>query len=144
MLRSTTCLLTLLVACQSHAVSPEQMADLHAACQATTPTGVGGSGARADASTAVDAPGAAPVILYGASWCDACGLAKRYMTWLRIPFVERDVEEDPTAAPALAATMNAAGLAGHPYGLPVLDVRGTVMVGFSPCNLERAWASRKP
>jgi glutaredoxin len=121
------------------------MADFHVACQARMGTDGGLSDAPAGAPAAVDAQAATPVILYGASWCEACGVAKRYMTWLHIPFVDRDVEEDPSAAGALAATMKASGLADHPYGLPVLDVRGTVMVGFSPCNLERAWAApRRP
>jgi glutaredoxin len=99
-------------------------------------------GAAGDA-VAVDPRGATPVILYGASWCGACSVAKSYMTWLHIPFVERDVEEDPSALQALAAAMKAAGLGDHPNTIPVLDVRGTVMVGFNPCNLESAWASAR-
>ncbi len=37
------------------------------------------------------------------------------------------------------ATLHGAGLQAS-SDLPVMDVRGTVTVGFMPCVLEKAWA----
>jgi glutaredoxin len=79
-----------------------------------------------------------PVVIYGADWCEACDTAKEYLARRRIPFVERDVDQDPKAQAAMEATVAAAGLAPVP-GLPVLDVRGTVTFGFMPCVVDAAW-----
>src|SRR5258706_7920272 len=46
---------------------------------------------------AENAPAGTPVLLYGASWCQACDVAASYMTRRGIPFVERGVEEEPPA-----------------------------------------------
>jgi glutaredoxin len=85
------------------------------------------------------APAGTPVLLYGASWCEACDIAASYMTRRGIPFVERDIEEDPEAEAALTSTLRLAGLDTDVVALPVIDVRGTVMRGFYPCVVEVAW-----
>ncbi|MBI2885884.1 MAG: glutathione S-transferase N-terminal domain-containing protein [Chloroflexi bacterium] len=36
--------------------------------------------------------------MYSASWCPDCRRAKRFLTQHGFPFVEIDIEEDPTAA----------------------------------------------
>jgi len=56
----------------------------------------------------------------------------------RIPFVERDVEEDPGAQADSDRALARAGLVST-HTLPVVDVRGTVMIGFMPCIVEAAW-----
>jgi glutaredoxin len=85
------------------------------------------------------APAGTPVVLYGASWCKACDVATLYMTRRGIPFVEKDIEEDPGAEAAVLSTMRLAGLDTDVMALPVIDVRGTVMRGFYPCIVEAAW-----
>jgi glutaredoxin len=85
------------------------------------------------------APAGTPVLLYGASWCQACDIATSYMTRRGIPFVERDVEEDPAAEAAATSALERAGLDTAVLALPVIDVRGTVMRGFYPCVVEAAW-----
>jgi glutaredoxin len=84
-------------------------------------------------------PAGTPVLLYGAAWCPACGIAASYMARRGIPFVERDVEEDPGAQAAATSTLRLAGLDADVLALPVIDVRGTVMRGFYPCVVEVAW-----
>jgi glutaredoxin len=86
-------------------------------------------------------PAGTPVVVYGASWCEACAIAAAYLTRRGIPFVEKDVEEDDAAAVARLATLIAAGLQPRKT-LPVVDVRGTVTLGFYPCVVEEAWAAR--
>ena len=76
------------------------------------------------------------VIIYGASWCHACHDAARYLASHNIPYVEKDIEESPEAAREMQAKLRAAGQRGG--SIPVLDVRGTVLIGFSPAEVERA------
>jgi glutaredoxin len=143
----TTALCTLMcllgVACHAASLSPQQIDDLHAQCQAHL-SSVGRQPVERSRNVGVripaDPPGT-PVVVYGASWCDACHLAAQYMTREHIPFVERDVEKEPAARAAANAALVAAGLRGEIHTLPVIDVRGTVMLGFDSCILEQAWAS---
>ena len=80
------------------------------------------------------------VIIYGASWCKACGATEKYLAQRGVPYVEMDVERDPSARESLAAMLADAGLPPT-SALPVVDVRGTVMTGFYPCVFEVAWAA---
>ena len=57
-----------------------------------------------------------------------------------IPYRVEDVDGDEGQR-ARVATLVAAGLPVS-SALPVLDVRGTVTVGFNPCELENAWGKR--
>jgi glutaredoxin len=86
---------------------------------------------------AADAPQNRPkVIIYGASWCHACHDAARYLTKRNIPFVEKDIEQDPAAAREMNAKLRAAGRRGG--SIPVLDVRGTILIGFAAEEVEQA------
>lgn len=74
------------------------------------------------------------VIIYGASWCGACHQAAAYLQRRHIAFVEKDIEQDPAAAQEMAAKAQRAGV---PTGsIPILDVRGTILRGFSPEAIE--------
>jgi glutaredoxin len=132
------------LACGCHSalkLTPKQNEDLHLACQKR----LAGKDAPPDRSTIVGflpergAKGT-PVTIYGASWCDACHVAADYMRQYGIPFIEVDVEQDAETQAKLEALVLRAGL-GKVKGLPVLDVRGTIAVGFNPCVLEAAWAA---
>ncbi|NOU33437.1 MAG: NrdH-redoxin [Polyangiaceae bacterium] len=80
-------------------------------------------------------PGA-KIIIYGASWCGACHEAAAYLRRKNIPYVEKDVETEPGAAAEMSAKLQGAGL---PRGsIPVLDVRGRILVGFSPDAVDQA------
>lgn len=76
------------------------------------------------------------VIVYGASWCGACHEATAYLRMKGIPYVEKDIEEDPAAAVEMKGKLQRAGLRSG--SIPVLDVRGKVLVGFSPRAIEDA------
>lgn len=83
-------------------------------------------------------PAHASVILYGASWCSACHSAAAWMRAHHIAFVEKDIEQDPGAQQEMMAKAQRAGV---PTGsIPILDVRGHILVGFSPPDIERALA----
>ncbi len=76
------------------------------------------------------------VIIYGASWCGPCHQAQAYLERRGIPFVEKDIEEDPAAAREMQAKLRKAGMGGG--SIPVLDVKGKILVGFSPGAVEAA------
>lgn len=86
---------------------------------------------------AVDA-GAEPdrpvVILYGAAWCGACKAARSYLGTKRVPFVYKDIERDPAASRELAAKAARAGVPAN--RIPILDVRGRLMIGFDQARLD--------
>ncbi len=90
------------------------------------------------ADTAAAAQGTGQVIVYGASWCSACHQAMAYLQRRHIPYVEKDIERDAAAAQEMQAKARRAGV---PTGsIPILDVRGHIMVGFNPEAIERALA----
>lgn len=80
------------------------------------------------------APGTAVVTLYGASWCGACQQARRYLAARKIPFIEKDIERDRGAAQELAE--KAARLGIPTDRIPILEVRGRLLIGFDQARLE--------
>jgi glutaredoxin len=87
-----------------------------------------------EAAPVGSAPGPAVVTLYGASWCGACKEARRYLAARKIPFVEKDIERDRGAARELAE--KAARLGIPTDRIPILDVRGRLLIGFDQARLE--------
>jgi glutaredoxin len=103
----------------------------------------GASGAAAGVAPDVAVAGSDPkaaarpaVIVYGASWCGACHQAAAYLKRKGVAFVEKDIEEDANAAREMQAKLAHAGM--HGGSIPVLDVRGRVMVGFNPQEVDSA------
>jgi glutaredoxin len=76
------------------------------------------------------------VIIYGAEWCGPCHQAAAYLRKKGIPFVEKDVEQDSGAAKEMRAKLAKSGL--HGGSIPVLDVRGKLLVGFSASAVDDA------
>lgn len=68
------------------------------------------------------------IVVYGASWCHACQSAAAYLRSQNVPFIERDIEAEPGARAEMQAKARAAGI--QPNGIPVIDVRGTIVTGF--------------
>ena len=99
---------------------------------------------RAEASPAPVEPGSgADVIVYGASWCNACRGAAAFLRERQVPFVERDIEQEPDARRAMVEAARAAGV--RTQGIPVIDFRGEIIAGFDQTALEAAIArSRTP
>lgn len=82
------------------------------------------------------APTGATVIVYSASWCGACRSTIAYLKQRRIPFIERDIEEDEGAAIEMDRKLARAGIRGGT--IPVLDVRGRIIVGFDKRAIDNA------
>jgi glutaredoxin len=91
-----------------------------------------------DAGAAPAAPPAAggpPVVtIYGTSWCGACRAAREYLTGRKIPFADKDIERDPEAARELAAKAAKMGIPTD--RVPVIDVRGRLLLGFDRARIE--------
>jgi glutaredoxin len=97
--------------------------------------------AMADAGTqpgTVDRTGAVKpvVIVYGASWCGACHQAMAYMKKKGIAFIDKDIEKDPGAEREMRSKLARAGI--NTGSIPILDVRGKILVGFSEEALNKA------
>jgi glutaredoxin len=76
------------------------------------------------------------VVIYGAEWCGACHDAARYLRRKGIAYVEKDIENDPAAAKEMQQKLAKSGMRGG--SIPVIDVRGKLMVGFDPGQLDAA------
>ena len=71
------------------------------------------------------------VTIYSATWCGFCHAAKQYLDKLGVKYTDKDVESDP------AAGLEAVDKSGQ-RGIPVLDVGGTVIVGFDRPRIDAA------
>lgn len=76
------------------------------------------------------------IIIYGASWCGPCHQAAAYFRQRGVAFVEKDIEEDGGAAREMQAKLASANMRGG--SIPVIDVRGKLLVGFDQRALDRA------
>ncbi len=98
------------------------------------------------AASRVRIPGAGPglkssvdwahgrIILYGTTWCGACSQAREFFRERGLDFVDRNVERDPEATAEMASKSAAVGVAAD--RVPVIDVRGKILVGFEQARLE--------
>lgn len=91
---------------------------------------------RAEPSSARPRAPSTDIVLYSTTWCGYCKKARNYLTAKKVFFTEKDVEKDPEASKELAQKAAAAGV--RPQGVPVIDVRGTLILGFDQAALERA------
>lgn len=80
------------------------------------------------------------VIIYGASWCGPCHQAAAYFKSHGVAFIEKDIEQDSGAAREMHAKLASAGKRGG--SIPVIDVRGKLVVGFDEGSIARALAAK--
>lgn len=85
------------------------------------------------------AGGGSDVIIYGASWCGACKQAARYFSQKGVPFTEKDIEKQPGARDEMMEKARAQGVSTG--GIPVIDVKGTLLPGFNQVRIEQLLAS---
>lgn len=86
-----------------------------------------------------EAVASSDVIIYGASWCGACKQAARFFTQKGVPFIEKDIEKEPGARSEMMAKAKSQGV--RTGGIPVIDVRGTLLGGFNAQRIEQLLAS---
>ncbi|MGC4091089.1 MAG: glutaredoxin domain-containing protein [Polyangiaceae bacterium] len=95
-----------------------------------------GPGSAEPARTAGKAAGAVLAIIYGASWCKPCHDAEAYLRQHGANVIKKDIEENEAAASEMKQKLSRAGMGGA--SIPVIDIMGRIMVGFSPPALDRA------
>lgn len=69
------------------------------------------------------------VTVYSADWCAFCHAAKDYLNKLGVAYTEKNVEED------IAFAKEAVEKSGQ-TGIPVLDIDGTIIIGFDRPKID--------
>jgi glutaredoxin len=98
------------------------------------PPGHAGSADGGAAPVIASAPGKPVVTIYGTSWCGACRTARQYFSERKIPFADKDIEQDAAAARELGEKASKMGIPTD--RVPVLDVRGRLLLGFDQARVE--------
>lgn len=70
------------------------------------------------------------VTIYSTSTCHYCTLAKAYFTKLGVAYVDKNVGVDRAAAQEMI-------MKSGQMGVPVVDIGGTILVGFQPEAFEK-------
>lgn len=96
----------------------------------------GPAGSASGAASAGAPVSGADVVIYGASWCGPCHKAAAYLKKKGVAFVEIDIERDAVAQREMKAKLAKAGVRGG--SIPVIDVRGRILVGFDERAVDRA------
>lgn len=81
------------------------------------------------------APREADVIVYKTDWCGVCKQLTAYLDRKGVKYVAKDIEKDPSAAGELQVKAKEKGI--KTGSVPVVDVRGELMVGFNRARLEQ-------
>ena len=71
------------------------------------------------------------VTIYSAPWCGFCVAAKQYLDKAGVKYTEKNVDEKREYA---EEAMQKSGQTG----IPVLDINGTIIVGFDRARIDTA------
>lgn len=76
------------------------------------------------------------ITVYSTSWCGFCHMAKAYFDKLGVKYKDVNVEND------MAAAKTAVEKSGQ-MGVPVIDIDGTIIVGFDRPRIDLALCDKK-
>lgn len=71
------------------------------------------------------------ITVYSAPWCGYCHAAMQYLDGLGVKYTKKDVDEDPANA---HESVEKSGQ----MGIPVIDINGTIIVGFDRPKIDAA------
>jgi len=71
------------------------------------------------------------VTIYSATWCAFCRSAKDYLDKLGVKYTVKDIDEDEGAGEESIQKSNQTGI-------PVIDIDGTIIVGFDRPRIDTA------
>jgi len=78
------------------------------------------------------------VLVFTTSWCPHCRTAVNWLASNKVPFKERNVEQDAGARGELAKLGSEAGIPEQMLStVPILYVKGQLMLGFNPAEVGR-------
>ena len=75
------------------------------------------------------------VIVYKTAWCGVCKKVESYLKKKGVTYEAKDIEKDRSAAAELQAKAQAKNV--RTGSVPVIDVRGELIVGFDRARLEK-------
>jgi glutaredoxin len=75
-------------------------------------------------------------VIYGASWCKPCHQAQDYLKGRGITVIMKDIEESEAAQAEMRQKLERSGRGGA--SIPVIDLMGQILIGYSPSALDRA------
>jgi glutaredoxin len=75
-------------------------------------------------------------IIYGADWCKPCHETERYLKQRGVTVIKKNIDDNEVAAEEMQKKLARVGRTGS--SIPVIDIMGQIMVGFSPAALEQA------
>lgn len=75
-------------------------------------------------------------IIYSTVWCGFCNMTKQYLASKNVAFVDKDIEADNAAREELLQKID-----GNFRGVPVIDINGTIILGFDRPKIDAALAS---
>jgi glutaredoxin-like YruB-family protein len=81
--------------------------------------------------TANQSSAAPSITIYSATWCAFCHAAKEYLDKKGFKYTDKDIESDPSFA---EESVRKSGQTG----IPVLDINGTIIVGFDRPKIDAA------
>lgn len=76
------------------------------------------------------------IIIYGAEWCAFCHEAMRYLDHLGVKYTYKNVEHDISDARAAVEKSGQTGI-------PVIDMDGTIIVGFDRPRINQTLQEKK-
>ena len=76
------------------------------------------------------------VTVYSANWCAFCHAAKQYFDKIGVKYEDRDVEKE------IKYAHEAVDKSGQ-MGIPVIDIDGTIIVGFDRPRIDTALKAAK-
>jgi glutaredoxin-like YruB-family protein len=76
------------------------------------------------------------ITVYSTSWCGFCHAAKQYFDKLGVTYKDIDVEMDVNAAQEMVKKSGQ-------MGVPVIDIDGTIIVGFDKPKIDQALKTTK-
>ncbi len=76
------------------------------------------------------------IIVYSADWCAFCHATKQYFDKLGIKYEDRNVEHDPKY-------MNESVQKSGQMGIPVIDIDGTIIIGFDRPKIDATLRDKK-
>jgi glutaredoxin 3 len=71
------------------------------------------------------------VTVYSTPSCPYCTMVKNFLKQKQVPFAEYDVSRDEPRAEEMVRKSGQ-------MGVPVVDVNGSIFVGYRPAEIERA------
>lgn len=76
-------------------------------------------------------------IIYSTVWCGFCNMTKQYLESKGVTFVDKDIESDSAAHAELMQKIG-----GNFRGVPVIDINGTIILGFDRPKIDAALAAK--